>query len=367
MIKIAKVVLVTLIVGLVGCSETNQCESYSSETPVSQVYENAVERGFSGSVLVRYKGDVLLNEAAGLANRELDIANSTDTISTMESITKQYTGALILSLQQDGLLSVDDTLRDFFDNIPENRPDISIHQLLTNSSGYPRSFGQSFPSADRDKFLESAWETTLRFEPGTGYLYSNIGYGIAAAVVEKVTGQSYEEALNERVLTPALINDTGYVIPEWSDRVIANGYAGTNVINLDENRLTWSTEGGPSWNLLGSNRLLTTTADLLNWHDVLAGESVLNANSIDLLQGRHVATDRDGVSYGYGWNTLDTPAGVLHHNNESNGYHYSTMDRFIDEDLVIVMLANKTNEASFCLPQELAQASVSKLAGWVSP
>jgi len=92
------------------------------------VYNGAVLQGYSGSVLVRYKGDVLLNEAAGFADRELEIPFSTDTVSTMGSITKQYTGALILSLQEAGLLYVDDTLADHFDEVPEDKQGITIRQ-----------------------------------------------------------------------------------------------------------------------------------------------------------------------------------------------------------------------------------------------
>lgn len=352
---------------LTSCSTITCEEIFESGTSVSQVFQNAVVRGFSGSVLVRYKGDILLDEAAGFADREFAVPYSTDTISLMGSITKQYTGALILSLQEDGILSVDDTLAKHFDNVPLDKASISIHQLLTHSAGFPAALGADPQPISRDEYLELAWATPLQFEPGNEFRYSNTGYSIAAALAEKITGMSYEAALNERIFSPASITDTGYIIPDWSDRVFAKGYSKSNAIDVDVIRFTWQAEDGPYWNLRGNGGLLTTTNDLLKWHDALAGESVLTASSIDALQGRHVKTNKSGQDYGYGWFTMDTPVGTLHLHNGSNGHHYASMRRFDDEDLVIVMLANEVNDASICLTTNLAQASTLELANWAGP
>lgn len=366
MTRKSKTILSTLTILMIftACSDrTTVCdEKIKSGVSAFQVYQNAVERGFSGSVLVRYRGDILINDAAGFADRESAIPNSTDTISTMGSITKQYTGALILELQQAGLLSVNDKLADHFSNVPLDKADISIHQLLTHSAGFPVSLGADVQPIGRDEYLELAWITPLLFEPGAEYKYSNTGYSIAAAVAEIVTGQSYEVVLNERILTPASIYDTGYVIPDWSDRDIAKGYSKSSTV--DAIRLPWA-EDGPYWNLRGNGGLLTTTNDMLKWHDALAGGSVLSASSVETLQERHVATNQNGEYYGYGWITEDTPVGDLHWHNGSNGHHFASMLRFSDEDLVVVMLANDLNKASNCLPANLARASSRGLADWV--
>lgn len=357
-------ITVFILASLTACSDSGiTCGAfYESGSTVSQVYNSAVVQGFSGSVLVRYKGDILLNEAAGFADRELAIPFSTGTVSTMGSITKQYTGALILSLQEAGMLSVDDTLADHFINVPQDKADITIHQLLTHSAGFPAGLGPDAQPISRIDYLELAWSTPLLFKPGTAFSYANTGYSIAAAVAEKVTGQSYEVALNERLLTLANVNETGYVIPDWSDRVIAKGYSGSRV--FDQTRTSIAAAEGPYWNLRGNGGLLTTTSDMLKWHDALAGIDMLSANSIEQLQTRHVSNNYLDESYGYGWNIADTPVGELFFHNGGNGHHFASMRRFIEEDLVVIMLSNEMNESSICLPTNLARASAPKLESW---
>lgn len=350
-----------LIPGLSACDKTLGCDLSDEGSSVTQVFQSAVKSGFSGNVLIRHRNEILLDEAVGFADRALAIHNSTDTVSLMGSITKQFTGALILSLQEAGLLHVDDKLTDHLNDVPLDKSDITIHQLLTHTAGFPSALGADTDPIDRVEYLELAWSTPLRFEPGSAFAYSNTGYSIAAAIIEVVTGQSYEMVLNERLLAPASIDETGYVIPEWSGRTIAKGYFESQ--SIDAIRLPWA-EDGPYWNLRGNGGLLSTTSDLLTWHDALVANTLLSDDSLASLQGRHVATNQESEYYGYGWTTMDTPAGNLHTHNGSNGYHYASMSRFVDEDLIIVMLANERNQASVCLPTNLARASTPALKDW---
>jgi len=251
---------------------------------VTQVYQNAVDNGFSGAVLVRHRGAIVLHEASGFANRDLAIPNTIDTVFDIGSITKQFTGALIMALQEAGLLKVGDTLADHFDDVPEDKADITIHQLLTHTAGFDGGFGADTVAIDRDIFLKLAWATRLEFEPGTKHRYSNAGYSIATAIAESVSGQSYESALKTHIFSPAILSETGYLLPDWSNRTLAIGYRDRRSL---EEMSSWAKDG-PYWNLRGNGGLLSTTSDLLKWHYVLSGESVLTASSIETLQSRHV-------------------------------------------------------------------------------
>jgi len=328
-----------------------------------EVYQNSIQRGFTGSILVRHKGEILMDEAAGLANRENNIPNTPDTVSTMGSITKQFTGALILKLQEAGLVSVEDRLIDYFPDVPADKADITIHQLLTHSAGFPGGLGPDEDPIERDAYLSLAWSTNLLFEPGTSFRYSNTGYSIAAAIIEVITAQSYEVVLNEQLLVPASLNETGYVLPDWSNRVLATGYNGSSAV--ESIRPPWAADG-PYWNLRGNGGLLTTTKDLLKWHDALEPGVVLSAESIDAFQGRQVAENSDGDFYGYGWSIVETPAGDLITHNGSNNHHFASVHRFIDEDLVIIMLSNELNNASIRLPLQLARSLVPELSLWIN-
>ena len=188
-------ILMAIMLSACGYNGNQNKMSANISTEVTEVYQNAVEKGFSGAVLVRHRGEILLHNAAGFANRELEIPNTVDTVFDIGSITKQYTAALIMALQEAGLLKVEDLLSAHFDDVPNDKADITIHQLLTHTAGFGNGFGADTVAIGRDVFLSLAWATGLEFGPGTKYRYSNAGYGIAAAIAEIVTGQSYEAAL----------------------------------------------------------------------------------------------------------------------------------------------------------------------------
>ncbi|MFK7854939.1 MAG: serine hydrolase domain-containing protein [Granulosicoccus sp.] len=382
-------VLIVSTIGInIGCTEIDSGWSPGAAPDggwtVPALYHRAVEDGFTGTALVRYRGDMLLNSAAGFADKEAGTANMTDTVFNIGSITKQYTGALILSLQESGLLKVEDRLSDHFDNVPQDKADITIHQLLTHTAGFAVGLGGDDDPIDREEYLALAWSIPLQGSPGAQFSYSNAGYSIAAAVAETVTGQSYESALVERLFAPAGINETGYVLPDWSGRLIAIGYNESGSLatywtdrtisieysetgSLATQEASWTDEG-PYWHLRGNGGLLTTTSDLLKWNDALSGTELLGASGIEVLQGQHAEISGHGSRfYGYGMWATDSPIGSLHWHSGANGFNYAQMLRFVDDDLVVIILSNEDSDVSRYLPMGLARAAATSLVNWHSP
>lgn len=369
------VFLAVFVLALIsGCSSTSDTDRWSpGPAPaggwtVSTLFQTAVDDGFSGVVLVRHREQVLLDSAAGFADREAGTPNMTDTVMTMGSMTKQYTAALVMALQEGGMLTVQDRLSDHFGDVPADKAAITIHQLLTHTSGFVGNLGRDDEQTGREEFLAMAWSTPLQASPGAGFSYSNSGYSIVTAIIEKVTGQSYEVALRERLLLPANINETGYVLPDWGDRSDAVGYfaGATGFESLTGFTDSWA-DDGPYWHLRGNGGLLTTTGDLLKWHDALSGTEILSADSIDALYGRYVESGLESSDYGYGWFTNDTPAGPLHWHDGANGFHFSQFLRFVDEDLVVIILSNEDNAVAVRLPWHLARTAAPSLANWRNP
>ena len=325
---------------------------------VSRAFQDALDDGFSGVALVRSRGETVLHEAAGCANRELATPNTVDTVFDIGSITKQYTAALVMALQEAGRLGVGDRLTDHFGDVPDDKADITIHQLLTHTAGLGDGFGADDVPIGLDVYLALTWATPLRFEPGTMHRYSNAGYSIAAAIAEAVSGQSYEAALRSYVLGPAGLDATGYLLPDWSERTLAIGYGEWG---RREDRRFWE-EDGPYWNLRGNGGLLSTAEDLLKWHDALSAKSVLRADSIDAMQGRQVdetsGRGNAGVRfYGYGWVTEDMPpVGVVHWHDGGNGSFHAFVGRAADEDTVVITLANESSDVSHQLAGSLGRA-----------
>lgn len=295
--------------------------------------------GFSGVLAVVRAGEPLLWSASGECIRESSTQCSPTTVFDIGSITKQFTAAAILALQEDGALSVDDTLDMHLPGVPADKAAITLHQLLTHIAGVPDILGDDYEPIDREAWLAEALAAPLVDEPGAAYLYSNVGYSILAAIIELRAGTSYEEFLHARLFEPAGLEHTGYVLPSFDEVVVAHGYRGDETIGAP-NALPWDTTG-PWWNLRGNGGILSDLTDMLAWHDALATEQVLSAASKDAMYTPWVDEGTDDSFYGYGWVILDVPgAGTVITHNGGNDYFFADFVRFVDLDLVIVVLDN---------------------------
>lgn len=133
--------------------------------------------GFSGAVIVEHRGEVALRRGYGLADRAALRPYTPETVQTHGSITKQVTAAAILLLETRGALEVEDRLDEHCEGVPPDKTGITLHHLLTHTSGLPGSVGPDREPIDGVEFVARAFATPLLFEPGTGFEYSNVGYG----------------------------------------------------------------------------------------------------------------------------------------------------------------------------------------------
>lgn len=297
------------------------------------------DAGFSGVLAVVRAGEPLLWAASGECIRESSTPCSPATVFDIGSITKQFTAAAILALQEDGALGVDDTLDVHLPDVPADKAAITLHQLLTHSAGVPDIIGDDYEPIDREAWLTAALAAPLVHEPGSAYLYSNVGYSILAAIVELRAGTSYEEFLQTRLFEPAGLSHTGYVLPSFDDVVVAHGYRGDETIGAP-NALPWDTTG-PWWNLRGNGGILSDLGDMLAWHDALATDQVLSAASKDAMYTPWVDEGTGDSFYGYGWVILDVPGvGTVITHNGGNDYFFADFVRLVDQDLVVVVLDN---------------------------
>jgi CubicO group peptidase (beta-lactamase class C family) len=298
--------------------------------------DSAADSGFSGSLLVVHRGDTLLDEAFGEAVRGAR-PFTTDTVSSMGSVTKQFTGAAILAAQEDGLLSVSDTIGRHLDNVPSDKAEITIHQLLTHTSGLRASIGPDEAPIGRDDWLSAALESKLRASPGERFRYSNVGYGVAAAILEDAAGTSYEGYLRERLLVPAGALSTGYSMPDWDEVSIAHGYRGSKKYGAP-----LSEESDGFWHVVGNGELLTTTADLYRWVDALNQGRVLSDASMEELWVPQVSIG-EGASYSYGWGIESRLGNRVIEHDGSNGFFFAHVAWFVEDELFIAFLSNRHN------------------------
>jgi len=297
--------------------------------------------GFSGAVLVAQDGRVVLQKGYGLANRESRTPYTADTISTIGSITKMFTAAAILKLEMQGQLHVEDPIAKYLPDVPSDKSAITIHQLLTHTAGLRADYGgRDSDPVSRDDLVKLVLTTPLASAPGARHEYSNEGYSLLGAIVERVSRQSYEQYLRENILKPAGMNDTGYVLPRWSPEQVAHGY--TEADDWGTMREKGWREDGPGWYLKANGGLHSTVGDLYKWHLALQGDTVLSAAAREKYTKPYVAEGPQARSfYAYGWAVFTTPRKTtLVAHNGGNGVFAADFRRYIDEKTVVIAMSN---------------------------
>jgi CubicO group peptidase (beta-lactamase class C family) len=270
------------------------------------------------------------------------------TVFDIGSITKQFTAAAILKLQMQGKLDVQTPVSDFYPFVPDEKKVMPVHQLLTHTSGLKKSLGGDYDPVTRDDFVRQALLSPPLDRPGKKFIYSDAGYSLLGAVVEKASGQSYESFLNQYLFQPAGMKQTGYRLPEWNPYDLAHGYLrggepwGTP---LDQN---WA-EDGPYWHLRANGGMLSTVRDLYRWHEALKKDAILSDKAKRMFYRPHVIESAATNNYyGYGWAIYNTARGskvVMH--DGGNGIFSSDFRRYLDEDIVIIMLGNHQEHEIF--------------------
>ena len=299
-------------------------------------------RQFNGVVLVAENGKVIFKKGYGLANMEWNIPVEPDTKFRLGSITKQFTSMLILQLVQEGKIKLEAKLTDY---LPDYRKDtgdrITIHQLLNHTSGIPSYTGlpNFFQEISRNPygvsdFVKKFASGDLEFEPGTKWNYSNSGYFLLGAIVERVTGKPYEQVLKERIFDPVGMKSTGY---DHYETILAKRAAGyekrpggfVNAPYLDM-ALPYA-----------AGSLYSTVEDLYLWDQALYTEKLLSPQLKELMY-------KPGMSnYAYGWvvrkaplGAQDEPVAIIEHGGGINGFN--TLITRMPESKNLIILLNNT-------------------------
>jgi CubicO group peptidase (beta-lactamase class C family) len=340
--KITKLTIFISVFFLIFALLVN-CDSSSDKNSKREVVEGEVGKkldtylakitpfGFSGALLVAKGGEVILNKGYGLAIRSDKTLNTSDTVFSTGSITKQFTAAGIMKLEMMGKLNTGDFLSKYIENVPEDKKGITLHHLLTHTSGVVDGVGDDFEKALRDETVGNVLDEPLLFEPGEEFSYSNAGYSLLAAIMERVSGQSYEEFMRSNIFKPAGMEFTGYRIPEWEKKVVAHWYVG------EKDNGTPLEKPYPYWNFIGNGGILSTTMDMYRWHLALIGEKVLSNEAKEKIFTPFLN------DYGYGWDVLDREMGTLiQHDGGSSLGCSAEMRRYIDAGVVTMLFCNQS-------------------------
>lgn len=296
----------------------------------------AVNGYFSGSILVGYRGEKLINQGYGFACYEYDIKNTRSTKFKIGSLTKAFTAMSILQLEERGKIDLADPLSKYIKDFPSGDK-ITIQQLLNHTSGI-KDFACNPEYWAKVIRLTTTLETTinllkslpLSFEPGTKFEYSNSNYTILAYLIEKVSDTSYEEFLKHNIFEPLSMMNTGCDDGKIIVKNCAEGYTiWKNIKRADS--IDMSIEKG-------AYGLYSTVEDLYIWHQALNSGRLVSKKQLDKM------IDGFNGSSGYDWfYELQSFDGIMkkkvYHYGNVNGY-VSFFSRYLEEDLAVIILSN---------------------------
>lgn len=294
---------------------------------------------FWGAVLVARDGEVLLSRGYGLANQDGRRIDSTS-LFELASVTKPFTAVLVLRLDQAGKLAIDDPIAKHLPGVPADKQAITIRHLLNHTSGLgaPMAPPPSDTREAAEAFYLAAPQST---QPGTAYAYSNIGYMLLAAIVERVTGTPFEEALRAQVLEPAGMTSSGVCGEARLQRHRAVARAGSGgpmapEAIIDEGAIQWPYPA--RWAYVGCGGVVSSLDDLRAFDLALRDDTLLDANRRDAL----FAPGIGGTALG--WQVSSGPTGlVAEHTGAVAGFH-TIVRRWLDRDQLIVVLTNNRND-----------------------
>lgn len=337
--------LLPLLLGILTVSTISLAQQNTSHTISSRIekYIADVEKaGFAGTVLVELSGKKVLSKGCGLRNAEFNRKNTPHTIFDIGSLTKQFTASAILKLEMQGKLTTSDTITSYFQNVPADKSTITIHDLLRHQSGLQSNVGGDYEPIQPQAFLDTVMKSPLLFKVGTEFSYSNIGYSLLALIIEKVTGQPYEQYLYENLWKPSKMEETGYSRPRFDTTQIAVGYGKNNTLWGKPTDKQWNGRA-PYLHLLGNGGILSTTEDMFIWHKALMTDRILSKAAKEKLYHPAVrSTEQHDAIYAYGWDVTKTKRNTYRvWHNGTNNIFYADFMRFIDEKTTVIVMANK--------------------------
>src|SRR5579864_1106307 len=306
------------------------------------IAEEAVEHHFRGAVLAGMDGKIIFEKAYGPADEEWDVPNSLKSKFRIASLTKQFTATCVLLLQERGLLHVQDLVSKYLPDMPEAWKGVTIHQLLTHTSGVPNPDYGSKQSKNTDRIGATPGELVtlvagqpLDFRPGTRWSYSNTGYMLLGMLIEKLSGQPYADFLKTNIFDPLSMTDSGYDRASKILKDRASGY------NLENGRLTNADFIDMSVPF-SAGGIYSTVEDLCRWNEALDHPGkLLSADSLRQMFTEYPEATHEGQHYGYGIVISRQKFGRLlyYHGGGVNGFS-SVIQRYPKERLCLVVLSN---------------------------
>ncbi len=306
------------------------------------------------SLLVIKNGKKIINKQYGLSNLESGQPIVSASNFRLASITKQFTAFSILQLIDQNKLSLENTITDIYPDFPEHGSEITIRHILQHSSGLidyedliPDSVTQQV--YDRDVLQMMKEQDSTYFEPGLKYKYSNTGYAVLAQIIERLSGKTFPEYLEENIFKPIGMNNSVafvYGVNQIPNRTFGYVLTDSGFVFKDQSMTSA---------VLGDGGIYSSVEDLYKWDQALYKSMII---SDSLKQKAWTAEQLPGDSvntYGFGWR-IDTLDGHwrMHHNGSTSGFR-NTIQRYPDDSLTVIILTNRAEPDVFDIAENIAK------------
>jgi CubicO group peptidase (beta-lactamase class C family) len=280
-----------------------------ADRSIERFLDATLPHGTSGTAVAVRDGRIVHCEGFGRGG-------SCDTVYDLMSMTKQFTAAAILKLEMQGRLRTSDPMERYVGPVPEDKRAITLHQLLTHTSGLTEGLGDDYDVLSREQFLAA------------------------------------------HLLRPAGMTQTGYVLPAWRRGLVAVEYDERGRSRGRPFDHPWAADG-PYWNLRGNGGLLSTARDMVRWHRALEGDAILSRRAKRKLFKPRVPIPAvegyEGFRAAYGWAVSRTASGRMVTHSGGNGWSYGVVARFLDEGVMVFWISNRATRAGRWDLQALAR------------
>jgi D-alanyl-D-alanine carboxypeptidase len=328
------------------------CPRVAAADPVDDIVNAALKRqSVPGmSVAVVREGKIVKAEGYGLANAELNVRATPQTVYQIGSVSKQFIAAGIMMLVQDGRMSLDDKASKYLAATPAAWQAITVRHLLTHTAGIvnePPAFDPFKLESDAD-LVKSAYSAPLLFAPGADWTYSNTGYFALADIIRTVSGEPWDAFLQKRLFQPLAMTATRTTTME----MVSNRAGGYALINGKMNNAP------PILAVRPSGAFLSTVLDLAKWDAALSAGSLLSTATLNQMWTPVLLNGGGTYAYGFGWQ-VDAVAGHkrVHHSGTMPGFR-ATIQRYVDDKLTVIVLANTGNADPGSIARLIAESYV---------
>lgn len=261
---------------------------------VDALMQEAALHGFGGAVVIERQGRVLLSKGYGLADRRTRAPFSDQTVAPIGSITKSFTALAVVQLAAQGKVDLRATVGTYLPGAREPAASARLEEILVHHAGLAEYCGDDFVRRTRSELIAVCTALPLESAPGK-FAYSNLGYSLLAAIVEQISGQSWEDYLREHVLGPAGMTRSGWMFADRSGLQFAEGYLDDEPRGVEADRIAQAQ--GEVWNLKGNGGLQASAADMHRYYRFLMA---LPPAVREPMTTAHASHQEDGVRSGYG-------------------------------------------------------------------